>query len=236
MTPQFHRWSSSNYILRKHLDDVPLWRGDHVEVRQLVDDFARYLYLPRVAGPEVVVDSARNGVNLLTWETETFAVAEGYDSAKSRYRALQAGKMVPINADSAGLLVKPDTARKQFDAEAAARGADGSIATTTGTHATLGVSHSAAGGNTAAGTSKVPQLPRRFHGTVQLDPARVGRDAGRIAEEVIAHLAGQVGAEVTVSLDISAVLPDGASEQLQRTVTENARALKFRPGGGFETT
>jgi len=41
---------------------------------------------------------------------------------------------------------------------------------------------------------------------------------------------------VTVSPDISAVLPDGASEQLQRTVTENARALKFRPGGGFETT
>ena len=30
-------------ILRKHLDDVPLWRGDHVEVRQLVDDFGRYL-------------------------------------------------------------------------------------------------------------------------------------------------------------------------------------------------
>jgi hypothetical protein len=31
-------------ILRKHLDEVPLWRGDHVEVRQLVEDFARYLY------------------------------------------------------------------------------------------------------------------------------------------------------------------------------------------------
>jgi hypothetical protein len=28
-------------ILRKHLDDVPLWRGDHVAVRQLVEDFAR---------------------------------------------------------------------------------------------------------------------------------------------------------------------------------------------------
>src|SRR5690606_26781031 len=28
-------------ILRKHLDDVPLWRGDHVGVQQLVEDFAR---------------------------------------------------------------------------------------------------------------------------------------------------------------------------------------------------
>src|SRR5262245_58176746 len=37
--------SLGSTILRKHLDDVPLWRGDHVPVRQLVDDFARYLYL-----------------------------------------------------------------------------------------------------------------------------------------------------------------------------------------------
>ena len=35
--------------------DVPLWRGDHVAVKQLVEDFARYLYLPRLAGPEVLV-------------------------------------------------------------------------------------------------------------------------------------------------------------------------------------
>jgi hypothetical protein len=78
-------------------------------------------------------------------------------------------------------------------------------------------------------------LPRRFHGAVTLDPARVGRDAGRIAEEVIAHLVGQIGAEVAVTLEISAVLPEGANEQLQRTVTENSRALKFHPGGAFES-
>ncbi len=35
--------SLGSTILRKHLDDVPLWRGDHVAVKQLVEDFARYL-------------------------------------------------------------------------------------------------------------------------------------------------------------------------------------------------
>jgi hypothetical protein len=76
------------------------------------------------------------------------------------------------------------------------------------------------------GTAATPRL-RRFHGTVRLDPARVGRDASRIADEVIAHLAGQVGAEVTVTLEIEASLPDGASDQIVRTVTENSRTLKF---------
>ena len=59
--------SLGSTILRKHLDEVPLWRGDSVAVKQLVDDFARYLYLPRVAGPEVLAQSLRDGVALLTW-------------------------------------------------------------------------------------------------------------------------------------------------------------------------
>jgi hypothetical protein len=69
---------------------------------------------------------------------------------------------------------------------------------------------------------------------VRLHPARVGRDAGRIAEEVIAHLAGQPGAEVEVTLEIQAVLPNGANEQTVRTVTENSRTLKFE-SHEFET-
>ena len=70
--------------------------------------------------------------------------------------------------------------------------------------------------------------PRRFYGTVHLDPNRVGRDAGRIAEEVIAHLIGQPGAQVTVTLEIEARLPDGFSDNIVRIVIENGRTLKFR--------
>lgn len=75
---------------------------------------------------------------------------------------------------------------------------------------------------------------RRFYGSVPLDPTRVGRDAGHIAEEVIAHLVGQPGAAVKVTLDIEARLPNGASEQIVRIVTENCQALKFTDHG-FET-
>ena len=69
--------------------------------------------------------------------------------------------------------------------------------------------------------------PRRFYGTVVLDSARAGRDASRVADEVVAHLVGQPGARVRVTLEIEAEIPQGASEQLVRTVTENARSLKF---------
>ena len=41
-------------LVRKALDEIPLWRGDHVPVRTLVEDFAQQIYLPRLAGPPVL--------------------------------------------------------------------------------------------------------------------------------------------------------------------------------------
>lgn len=74
---------------------------------------------------------------------------------------------------------------------------------------------------------------RRFHGSVTLDPTRVGRDASRIADEVVAHLSGLVGATVRVTLEIEADIPSGAPEHVVRVVTENSKTLRFT-SHGFE--
>jgi hypothetical protein len=46
-------------------------------------------------------------------------------------------------------------------------------------------------------------------------------------------LAGIIGAEVTVTLEIEAEVPSGFSDHVVRTVTENGRTLKFS-SQGFE--
>jgi len=82
--------------------------------------------------------------------------------------------------------------------------------------------------------SAKPAQPRRYHGTVPLDPTRVGRDAGRIADEVLSHLVGIVGSSVKVTLEIEAEIPGGTPDNVVRTVTENGRTLKFLSNSGFE--
>ena len=221
--------SLGSTILRKHLDDVPLWRGDHVAVKLLVEDFARYLYLPRLAGPEVLTQAIRDGLALLTWQTDTFGYAESYDEGAERYRGLRGGQVISLSTDSSGLLVKPDLARRQMDAETS-RPSIGEP-TAAQTSESGGTSDPGSGPNTATPTA--PAQPKRFHGTVTLDPTRVGRDSSRIAEEVIAHLAGLVGSSVTVTLEIEAKMPAGAPDNVVRTVTENSRTLKFT-SQGFE--
>jgi len=224
--------SLGSTILRKHMDDVPLWRGAHVPVKQLIEDFARYPYLPRLAGTEVLIRAIRDGVALLTWQSDTFAYAESYDDDAARYRGLRGGQAVSLSADNVGLLVKPEVALRQIDTETPAPTPSGLTGSENGAIHPLGGAAPTQPSGPAGKHSPVPSPPpRRFHGTVQLDPARVGRDASRIADEVIAHLAGQVGAEVTVTLEIEASLPDGASYQIVRTVTENSQTLKFTTHG-----
>jgi hypothetical protein len=223
--------------LKMELDRVPLWRGDHVEVRQLVEDFARYLYLPRLKDPSVLLHAIGDGMNLLTWMQDSFGFADAFDEAAGRYQGLRTGQMVTlVDAHAPGLVVKPDVASRQLDAERAVAApgplpgipTEGGNATPPG-HA--GVIEPAIG--PPSGPQPAAAKPKRFHGTAVLDAARVGRDAGRIAEEVIAHLTGLVGTTVTVTIEVEAAIPDGASDHVVRTVTENCRTLKFT-SQGFE--
>jgi hypothetical protein len=202
--------------LRMELDNVPLWRGDHVEVRQLIDDYARYPYLSRFTDSSVLVRAITDGVGLLTWETEAFAYADDYDEAAGRYIGLRGDAHVMLDDQATGFLVKPDVARRQMDTEMPPPGGGGE----------------SPGGQKPPvpppnGEPPTPQAPRRFHGTVVLDTARVGRDASRIADEVIVHLAGLVGSTVKVTLEVEAEIPDGVPDNVVRTVTENGRTLRF---------
>lgn len=217
--------------LRMELDRVPLWRGNQVAIKQLVEDFARYLYLPRLTEPNVLVGAVRDGLGLLLWNQESFAYADSFDETAGRYRGLRCGQQVLIANGDPGLLVRSEVASQQQEAEVQTQATSG-VTGNTGITATpqLGSVASETGESSSA-KPKPPPVPKRFHGSVTLDPTRVGRDAGRIADEVISHLVGLVGSNVTVTLEIEAEIPTGAPDNVVRTVTENSRTLKFTTQG-----
>jgi predicted AAA+ superfamily ATPase len=215
--------------LRMELDRVPLWRGDHVAIKQLVDDFGRYLYLPRLKDSSVLLGAIRDGFGLLTWEHDSFAYAESYDEAAKRYRGLRGGQNVSISDGDAGLVVRPEIAWRQLDAETTPTQPVGEG---TDTHTLPGPEPKPPAPSTP-GPVASPR-PKRYHGTVTLNPERAGRDASKIADEVITHLVGLVGSSVRVTLEIEAEIPGGAPENVVRTVTENSRTLKFT-SQGFES-
>ena len=108
--------------LRMELDRIPLWRGDHVAVGKIVEDFASYLYLPRLQDPDVLLQAVASGVGLLTWADDSFGYADRFDEQPGRYVGLRGGQAVPVtDVGAAGVIVKPDVARRQLDEGASAR-------------------------------------------------------------------------------------------------------------------
>jgi hypothetical protein len=208
--------------LRHEIDKIPLWRGDHVSTHQLAEDFFKYLYLSRIKDAGVLVRAIEEGVGILTWNPETFGYAERYDEKSSRYQGLAGGARIRARIDKDSVLVKPQVAAQQ-------------IAEREGTPAPVSVSPP--GGRLFEGERpEIPGTPApakatRFHGSVALDPTRLGRDASRIAEEVVQHLNALVGSEVDLTLEIHAKIPSGTPENIFRTVTENCRTLKFKDSG-----
>jgi predicted AAA+ superfamily ATPase len=229
-------------VLRLTLDRIPLWRGDHVSVRQLRDDFATYLYLPRLKDSSVLLGAIQAGVGDLAWETGTFAYAELFDAASGRYNGLTTGENISVLLDGNSVVVKPEAARRQLDADEAVRQARVAAMTpptapsdtaTTRIAEPGGSTYTTTPGTAASSSTPIarPSAPTRFHGAVRLDPIRTARDAGRVADEVIAHLAALVGSNVEITLEIHATIPDGVPEHVVRIVTENARTLKFTDHG-----
>ncbi len=134
---------------------------------------------------------------------------------------------VPSAIDNQTCLVKVPVARKQMEEDAKSAGAP--TETGTGTEGIITGPPGGAGvvtdggGAAPAGSGR----PTAFVGSVKLNGSRVGRDAGRIADEVLAHLAALPGADVAVTLEVHVHVGEGVSEDVVRIVSENATALKF---------
>ncbi len=229
--------------VRRQLDRVPqLWAAGHVSVADLWSAFASYPYLSRLRDQQVLAQGVTD--HLVTWDRDGFALAEAWDSATERY----VGLWLPDDAASAPvvtsstLVVQPDRARAQREAERAAEeerrardeqgdlrpepsGKGGPDGGTDGTPSERGT---ASAGGTVTPPAEHPKT--RFFGSRELRPDALGLDFKKVHEEVLAHLA-QPGVELTVRIDVEATKNDGFDAGQVRTVSENARTLKFEQAG-----
>jgi len=221
------KWSPT--LLKMELDRWLWQEAQHVGLKRVWEVLTTYLYVPRLRDEDVLFDSVREGIR--SRDFFGFATNVGLDG---RYQGLQFGAAGgSIYLDDKSVLVKPEVAAKQMqsDAETAA-----TARTTYLPEQQPGVPVRDPGAAqlplTPPGVSTSTR-PKRFHGSVTLDATRVTRDVGQIAQEVIQHLARLVGANVQVTLEIHATLPDGAPDNVVRTVNENCRTLRFT-SQGFE--
>jgi hypothetical protein len=153
-----------------------------------------------------------------------FGLADAYDVPTKHYVGLTTDGM-SATVTGTTLVVRSEVARMQLDEEAAR------LAPTRSDDA-----EPTSGEPTSKGEpspTPVDETLRRFYAVAKLDSERYQRDFSRLAAEVIANLAGQIGTEVEITVEVKATNRDGFPDNLSRTVTENARTLRL-DSYGFE--
>ena len=181
-------------------------------LRQLWAWFAQYPYLPRLRDISVLEGAVRDGSSSLLWRTETFAYAAARE-AGGEYRGIVAGRVGETPVTSTSLIV------------------DGSV-----------LPDPLPGGDGKPIIEVVPPHPepvpekrvRHFHGEIALtDPRRPIPEFTKIVDEVIGRLAQQtdVSLHVTVTVEAEHKGSDGFADDTVRTISENAKTLRFKDFG-----
>ncbi len=209
-------------LLRMQLDGVlaPRWADGHVTVGALWDDYARYVYLPRLPNLGVLCESVKAGPSSLTWENDGFATADAYDDGI--YRGLVRAELAPV-VTAQTLVVRPDVAKAQpLPGEGGGDGSGGRGE---------GKKHKGDEGENEKEQEGGTTGPTRFYASVELDPVRLNRDFGKVADEVVSHLTGLLGTKVSITVEIEATADEPFPDSTVRTISENAKTLKFKTHG-----
>jgi hypothetical protein len=209
--------------IRHQLDTAAArrWEEGHVSVGELWQLYADYPYMPRLRDRSVL-DAGLTGPQLL-WEEEGFALADGYDEERGRYRGLVLpSDDIPVAVTDATLIVRPDRAAAQAASERR--------------QATTEHAGTEPQQVEPAPIEPVSDDPRftRFFGSKLLQSDRYATDFRKVAEEILAPLGSVPGVRLNVTIEIEAVAPEGFDDAKVRTVKENAATLKFDPSSGFE--
>lgn len=200
---------------------------NHIEIKTLWKYITNYPYLPRLNNEQVLLKAIAEGISNLILQ-DNFAYATGWEN--NQYLGLKTCEQITPDLQQ-GLLVKPDIAQAIIDAAKSQKQPQQTprVATPTSTYQVTKENPEPTPINT-------PQPPpkTRFYGTVKIDPLRLTKNSGEIANEVLQHLTKLIGAELEVTLDINAKIPEGVPEKVILTVTENCRTLNFETAE-FET-
>jgi len=195
-----------------------LWQGkNHITVRDLWANYTQYVYLHRLKDRSVLEKALEAGIR----SGEYFYYADDYNDT-DKYKGL-VGSTGHLYLTLDGLIVKPEAAKLQSSREE--KPTD-----------TVPVS----GSETLPFDEKPPKaetaVPKTTHfwGSVKLDPAKLGSNAGTINLEILQHFTQLPGASVNVKLDIQVDVPSGIPDDVIRTIKTNSQILKFDAGSGFD--
>ncbi|MEU8702050.1 Swt1 family HEPN domain-containing protein [Streptomyces sp. NPDC048680] len=218
------------------------WSKGHVRFGDLWSWYTQYPYLKRLPNRQVLEQAVLSAADVLLWQQDAFALADGYDEATDEYQNLwiHGDKPEPGFVTDDMLLVQPGRAVAQRARVVATPSAEPEIPAEDASSSEDSTPQPSIvtplpGAGPQPSTPMAKKVVRRFWGVKTLNPNRPAADFANVQQEVLAHLEAADGVRLEVRIEITATTTDGFTEQQVRTVRENAVQLRFEDSGFEES-
>ena len=205
------------------------WKADKPAYGALAfwEDSLRYLFLPRLKNREVLAQAVIKGAG----SRDFYGTALGQHAG--RFDGFKLGD-ANVQLDDTLLLIEPGVAAAYARDNAPAPPPISTVPLVAkdeiGTGVAPAVGTAPTGkppGTDTVGPAAKPAPVKNFHGSVSINATTAKMRLVQVAEEIITALAADPNATIQVRVEIQADYPAGASDQIKRTVSENAKALGF---------
>jgi hypothetical protein len=203
------------------------WKDGKVAVNAMAlwEDMQRYLYLPRLEERHVLEQAIAKGAT-----TKDF-FGTAYGQSGDAFEGFRFGD-ANVQFDDTLLLIEPDAAKKYEASRPVEPKPDAGVSGATtpspaGPHGQpTTVVHP--GGGLGDGPVTGSPKSKSFYGSVEVNPTTAKMRLVQLAEEIISNLVSDPQAELKITVEINAEFPAGASDQIKRSVSENAKSLGFK--------
>ena len=212
--------------LSTHLKLV--WGKGDLRVDELWTYFTRHTYLPKLANRSVLDEAVKSLPAAILFGEEAFGVAQGVEDKTGRYidLVLPGDYTHAVQVTDATLLVTITKAKEQRTADLAATKNEDTV---------IPEIPDSSGGGESSTTQPVtvvdpvpsPIVNNRFFGTLVIDSVSYARDFTNLNREILDRISDS-DVELEITVEIQAKKKNGFDPAVQRTVSENAKALKFR--------
>lgn len=213
------------------------WKGNTKEVGALSvwQQTCQQLYLPRLRDESVF----RNAIAAGAESVEFFGLAQGKEDG--HFIGFSFGQRTSPIMDSSLLLIDPLTAAMHMEAVRAAEDASRTIRASSENGSTVGERGADDGDGDDNHVKEPPSADykegasaggqatkKQFYGSIDLDPILAKKQFADLVEEVVQLFTVRPGVVVKVAVEIQAESATGFDSNLQRSVSENCKVLKFK--------
>ena len=198
---------------------------DSVGAMAFWEDMQRYLYLPRLKDRHVLEQAIVKGAG----SKDFFGTA--YGQSGDTFEGFKFGD-ANVQFDDTLLLIEPEFARR-YEATLSVNlkpnpgVVDGVAQQPTGVPGQSALFQPPVGAPDTIATAGSGK-PKSFYGSVEVNPATAKMRLVQLAEEIISNLAADPQAQLKITVEINADFPNGATDQIKRAVSENAKSLGFK--------